>query len=159
MGRLHSRHRSVVLNRCVAVSARSAWAVRPSAAGAPFAVFARGSVSALARAVCPSAASARSASAPSASLALSCPPRSFRVQQSAQRPRAKVVFFRGTRKSSSCAAASKPSPRSVSAVAAMKKVSLCHGNGHLHHALSSRLLSLGFVQFGLPQTSCLLLAT
>jgi hypothetical protein len=95
MRRLSSRHRSVVLNRCVAVSPRSAWAVRPSAAGAPLAVFARGSVPALAWAVCPSAASARSASIPRGSLAPSCPPRSFRLQQFRQRPWVAVVFFGG----------------------------------------------------------------
>ena len=121
MCRLSPRHRGVVLSRCVAISPRSARAVRPSAAGAPFALLAKGSVPASAWAVCPSAASARSASAPPGSLAPSCPPRSSQVRQLRQRPWAKVFFFRGTRKSSSCAVASKPYPRSVSAVAAMKK--------------------------------------
>jgi hypothetical protein len=41
MRRLSSRHRSIVLNRCVAVSPPFARAVRPLAAGAPFAIFAR----------------------------------------------------------------------------------------------------------------------
>jgi hypothetical protein len=95
MRRLSSRHRSVVLNRCVAVSPPFARAVRPLAAGAPFAVFARGSVPALAWAVCPSAASVPSASAPPCSLAPSCPPRSFRVQQFPVLLCVKIVFFRG----------------------------------------------------------------
>jgi hypothetical protein len=93
MGRLSLRHRGVVLNRCVAVSPRSSWAVRPLAAGAPSQVFARGLVPTSAWAVCPSAASAPSATAPTGSPVPSCPSRSSQSQQLRQRPRVKVVFF------------------------------------------------------------------
>jgi hypothetical protein len=117
MRRLRSRHRSVVLNRCVAVSARSAWAVRPSAAGAPLVVCARGSAPALAWAVCPSAASVPSASAPPGSLAPSCPPRSFRVQQFPVR----VVFFRGQESRLRVQVLEAANPHSISAMAASEE--------------------------------------
>jgi hypothetical protein len=74
-----------VLARCAAISHRSAWAVRPSAAGVPFSVLARGSVPASAWAVRPSAASERFVPSPSGSHPRSCPTPAARSQRSLPR--------------------------------------------------------------------------